>query len=61
MTTAGTGAPYRVSLTFDRKRGLILLDQIRTLDQRRLIKRLGKVNAQTLRAALSALTEIFAP
>ena len=59
MTTAGTAAPYRVPLIFDRKRGLILLDQIRTLDQRRLIRRLGNINAKTLGASLGVLRELF--
>jgi mRNA interferase MazF len=59
MTTASSPAPYRVPLTFDRKRGLILLDQIRTLEQRRLVKRLGTINAKTLDASLSVLREMF--
>jgi mRNA interferase MazF len=48
-------------LAFDGKRGFILLDQIRTLDKTRLLKRLGKVPPKTLRATLHALQELFAP
>ncbi len=59
MTTASSAAPYRIPLTFERKRGLILLDQIRTLDQRRLVKRLGAINAKTLDVSLSVLRDMF--
>jgi mRNA interferase MazF len=61
MTTGSEGAPYRVPLVFAGKRGLILLDQVRTLDQIRLIRRLGKVNPKTIGATLAALQELFAP
>jgi mRNA-degrading endonuclease toxin of MazEF toxin-antitoxin module len=39
---------------------LILLDQLRTLDQRRLIKKAGEVSAATLSACLAALQRVFA-
>lgn len=42
------------------KQGLILLDQIRTLDKSRLARRLGAVTAETLSATLAALQEVFA-
>jgi mRNA interferase MazF len=61
MTTGSRPAPYRVPLTFEGKRGLILLDQIRTLDQTRLVKRLGKISPKTLASTLDALAEVFAP
>src|SRR3974390_589103 len=61
MTTGSKPAPYRIAVTFEGKRGLILLDQIRTLDQQRLIKKLGKINAKTSDEVLSVLQEIFAP
>jgi mRNA interferase MazF len=59
MTTAGRAAPFRVPLTFLRKKGLILLDQIRTVDKTRLVKRAGSVSDTALSNALSALQEIF--
>ena len=61
MTTGSKPAPFRVSVTFEGKQGLILLDQIRTLDQVRLVKRLGKVPPRTLNAALDTLRKVFAP
>lgn len=60
MTTGSRAAPFRVPVTFGGKRGLILLDQIRTVDKRRLVKRLGAVSNETLLATLSTLQEIFA-
>ena len=59
MTTAGRAAPFRVPLTFMRKKGLILLDQIRTVDKTRLVKRAGAVSDTALSNALSTLQEIF--
>ena len=60
MTTAGKPAPYRVPLRFGGKNGLILLDQIRTLDKRRLVKRAGAVSSSTLAATLLVLQQVFA-
>ncbi len=60
MTTAGKAAPFRVPLTFLRKKGLILLDQIRTVDKTRLVKKAGAVSDLALSNALSTLQEIFA-
>ncbi|NPT45977.1 type II toxin-antitoxin system PemK/MazF family toxin [Paraburkholderia sp. 1N] len=59
MTTAGRAAPFRVPLTFSRKKGLILLDQIRTVDKTRLVTRAGAVSDTALSNALSTLQEIF--
>lgn len=61
MTTAARPAPYRIPLTFDKKKGLILLDQMRSVDQARLIKKLGKASEKTLEDALAALQAMFAP
>jgi mRNA interferase MazF len=59
MTTGSRPAPYRVPLRFRGKGGLILLDQIRTLDKQRLTGQLGAVSPRTLRAVLAALREMF--
>jgi|SRR5690242_15617000 len=61
MTTGSRPAPFRVPLRFRGKSGLILLDQIRTLDQTRLVKRLGAVSAGTLATVLQTLQDVFAP
>lgn len=59
MTSGSHLAPYRVATTFRRKSGLILLDQIRTVDRMRLVKRLGVVDKAALAAALGVLQEMF--
>ena len=60
MTSKWRPAPYRVPLTFKRKRGLVLLDQIRTIDKIRLVRKEGTVSGNTLSGALRALQEVFA-
>jgi mRNA interferase MazF len=60
MTTGNRPAPFRIRIRFEEKAGLILLDQIRSLDKQRLMKRLGAVDARTLRATLGRLQEVFA-
>jgi mRNA interferase MazF len=59
MTTGSQAAPYRISLRFRRKNGLILLDQLRELDKQRLVRRLGVVDTGTLNVTLTALRETF--
>jgi mRNA interferase MazF len=59
MTTKGRDYPSRVSCVFQGKQGQVVLDQIRTVDKTRLVKRLGKVGPQTQSEVLSALAELF--
>jgi mRNA interferase MazF len=59
MTTASRAAPFRVAVRFGGKDGLVLLDQIRTLDKARLVRRLGVVPRPTLAKALAVLRELF--
>lgn len=60
MTTGSHLAPFRIPITFGGKKGLILLDQIRTLDKVRLVKKLGTAHSQTLANTLATLQEVFA-
>lgn len=60
MTTGSRPAPFRVPVKFKGKERLILPDQMRTLDKARLVKRLGRLDAATLRALLGVLGEMFA-
>ncbi len=60
MTSKGRPAPYRVPVTFKRKQGLILLDQIRTVDKLRLVKKEGVVADKALMNTLYTLQEVFA-
>lgn len=60
LTTGSHPARFRIKVRFQRKEGLVLLDQLRTLDRARLIKRMGRVDAATLSAVLAALQDMFA-
>jgi mRNA interferase MazF len=60
MTTGSRSAPFRIPVRFVRKDGLILLDQIRTIDKVRLVRRLGSVPPAALTATLATLAEVFA-
>jgi mRNA interferase MazF len=57
------GHPYptRVPVRFKGKSGQIVLDQIRTVDKTRLVKRMGKIDDATRANVLSLLSELFAP
>ena len=59
MTSGSKPAPYRIPVSFGGKKGLILVDQIRTLDKVRLVKKMGAVSPKTLQATLSVLQETF--
>lgn len=59
MTTSGKPAPFRVPLTFQRRKGLVLLDQIRTVDKARLMKKAGTVSPPALSSTLQTLQEFF--
>ncbi len=60
MTTKGRPYPTRVSSRFQRRQAQVVLDQIRTVDKSRLVKRLGVVEKATQGAILSVLGEMFA-
>lgn len=60
MTSQGFDAPFRPALTFQGTSGRILLDQIRTVDKARLVKKLGNLSAQTQQKMLKLLQEMFA-
>lgn len=60
MTTKGQPYPTRVACHFQGKDGQIVLDQIRTVDKTRLVKRLGQISSDEQKAVLDTLAEIFA-
>lgn len=61
MTTGSRAAGFRIPITFQGESGLILLDQIRTLDKSRLVKRVGAVHPATLEKTLHTLQAVFEP
>lgn len=61
LTTSDRPYPTRVPCAFEDVSGQIVLDQIRTVDKRRLVKCLGTLSADTREAILSRLQQLFAP
>lgn len=60
MTTGSRPMPFRQKVDFNRKSGFILPDQLRTVDRRRLIKILGRIDEASLAGVLAILRELFA-
>ena len=60
MTSKGQEAFFRVGCRFRSKTGRVVLDQIRTVDKERLVRRLGALPAPTVRRVLEVLREMFA-
>ena len=59
MTTQGQSYPTRIPCEFQGKEGQIVLDQIRTVDKTRFVRRLGRLDATTQSQVLAALREMF--
>ena len=60
MTTKGRDYPTRVACQFQDKQGQVVLDQIRTIDKARLVKKLGLIAPDVQNQVLSTLQEMFA-
>ena len=60
MTTAARPYPTRVPIRFRRKNGQVALDQIRTVDKTRLVRRLGAAGKDTAAKVAAVLVEMFA-
>ncbi|HPJ95279.1 MAG TPA: type II toxin-antitoxin system PemK/MazF family toxin [Deltaproteobacteria bacterium] len=60
MTSVSKDYPTRVSCTFRKKQGQVVLDQVRTLDKTRLIKKLGTIDSRAQRDVISVLQRMFA-
>lgn len=61
MSTGSRAAGFRIPITFQGKSGLILLDQIRTIDKTRLVKKVGSAHSATLEKTLRTLQAVFEP
>ncbi len=61
MTTRGHPYPWRVRCRFQGRSGLVAIDQVRTVDTERLVRRLGQLAPGTLASVLAVLQEMFAP
>ena len=60
MTTTGKEYPTRITCEFKEKKGYIVLDQIGTIDKKRLIKKLGTLDSDTQLKVISVLQRLFA-
>ncbi len=60
LTTGGHPYPFRIACRFQRRNGYVVLDQLRTVDSSRLVRRLGKLSSPTLSTVLRTLQEMFA-
>lgn len=60
LTSRGTSYPTRISCKFQEKPGQIVLDQLRTVDKVRLVRRLGRIPAAESKAILNGLAALFA-
>ena len=60
MTTKGRKYPTRIPCRFQGRSGQIVLDQIRTVDKARLVRKLGRISSSARRQVLEALSEMFA-
>ena len=61
LTTGGHPYPFRIPCRFEGRAGYVVIDQIRTIDRGRLIRRLGKLSPSTLGRVLAVLQEMFTP
>lgn len=61
MTSGRHAYPFRVPCRFKGKSGYVILDQIRTVDRERLVRRIGRLSSSMIHRSLSVLQEMFAP
>ncbi len=61
MTSKGRNYPTRIPCSFQGKKGQIVLDQIRTVDRKRLVKKMGVISKNAQTKTINLLQEMFAP
>ena len=60
MTTKGRDYPTRLQCQFEGKSGQVVLDKLRTVDKKRLVKKLDRIDKKTQQAVLLTLAKMFA-
>jgi mRNA interferase MazF len=60
MTTGGQAYPWRVPCRFRNRSGFVALDQLRTVDTERLVRRLARLSPPTVGQVQRILQEMFA-
>jgi len=59
LTTKSHKYPTRIPVTVQNKKGWIVLDQIRTIDNKRVIKKIGKINTKTIKEVKNIIKEML--
>ena len=59
MTSSSKNYPTRIEINHDNKKGWIVLDQIRTVDRKRIIKILGNLTEKEFKKVKDVLRETF--
>ena len=59
LTSAGKSYPFRIRCRFEGRDSLVVIDQLRTIDHARLLRRLGRLTPATFRSVLATLREMF--
>ena len=60
MTTKLRSYKSRIEIEFKGKKGQIMLDQLRTVDKQRLVKKKGQLSSEDTQKVLGLLQEMFA-
>ncbi len=59
MTSKGFDFIFRPKIEFAEQEGLVLLDQIRAVDKKRIVKKIGQVDDETSLEIIETLVEMF--
>ncbi len=59
--TTGRSYPFRIATRVGGKPGVAAVDQLRTVDKQRLVKKVGKLQGATAKKLITTLAELFAP
>ena len=59
MTSSSKNYPTRVEVNHDKKKGWVVIDQIRTVDRKRIIKILGDLTEKEITEIKAVLKETF--
>lgn len=59
LTTGSHAYPFRVQCRFQGRTGHVVLDQIRTVDRGRLVRKLGRLSTRAVERSLRILQEMF--
>ncbi|MFV1965997.1 MAG: type II toxin-antitoxin system PemK/MazF family toxin [Pirellulaceae bacterium] len=57
--TTGRAYPFRIATQVQGKKGVAAIDQVRTVDKRRLVKKVASIHGKTAKRVLDALSEMF--